>query len=147
MRSKSFLSVLTSILMLGTTTDRASAEPASWELISKIEITEIEKTDRWEVTKTYPAELRDMADSFRIRGYYVPVKALAFVQSFLLVADPADCPFCGNGGYGLSLEVHVRKAMPDLPEGTDITVEGRLELLDSDDTYQAVILRDAQLLP
>lgn len=145
MRSKSFLTVLASILTLGITTD-AGAEPAAWELISKIEITEVEKDDQWQVKKSYPDALRAQADSFRIRGFYVPVEAQAYVKSFLLVPDPADCPFCGNGGYGLSLEVHVSKAMPDMAEGTDITVEGRLELVESDETYQAVILRDARLV-
>lgn len=145
MRSKFFQAVLGSILTLVITT-KAQAEPAAWELISKIEITEVETAERWLVKKSYPDALRAQADSFRIRGFYVPVEAQAYVKSFLLVPDPADCPFCGNGGYGLSLEVHVSQPMPDMAEGTNITIEGRLELVDSDETYQAVILREARLL-
>lgn len=145
MKSKFFQAVLGSILTLAITTE-AQAEPPAWELISKIEITEVETKDRWLVKKAYPDALRAQADNFRIRGFYVPVEAQAYVKSFLLVPDPADCPFCGNGGYGLSLEVHMRQSMPDMAEGTDITIEGRLELVDSDETYQAVILREARLL-
>ena len=145
MRSRFFQAALGSILTLGITTS-VWAEPAAWELISKIEIKEIETESRWLVKKSYPEALRAQADSFQIRGFYVPVEAQAYVKSFLLVPDPADCPFCGNGGYGLSLEVHVSKPMPDIAEGTDITVAGRLELVDSDETYQAVILREARLV-
>ena len=145
MRSKFFQAARASILTLGITTS-AGAEPASWELISKIEIEEVETASRWLVKKTYPEGLRAQADSCRIRGFYVPVEAQAYVKSFLLVPDPADCPFCGNGGYGLTLEVHMERSMPDMAEGTEIAVQGRLELLESDETYQSVILREARLL-
>ncbi|MDF0599251.1 hypothetical protein P1J78_00770 [Psychromarinibacter sp. C21-152] len=137
--------VLASIL-----TPAIGIEPAragdGWDLLGAIEIRETEHNGRWAVEKTFPEALRAAKDGFRITGYYVPVQAQAYVRSFLLVPDPADCPFCGGGGYGPTLEVQMRKAMPDIAEGTQITVEGTLRLIDSDETYQSAILTEGVLL-
>lgn len=122
----------------------AVAEP--WDLITAIEYEETETTTTWSVTKTIPAELRAMADDFEITGYYVPVEAQAYVSSFLLVPDPADCPFCGENGYGPSLEVKMKRPMPDVPEATKITVRGTLHIDDSPETYRAVYVTDGLLI-
>lgn len=117
-----------------------------WDLITGIEYQETETADSWAVTKTYPDGLRDMAQDFRITGYYVPVEAQAYVSTFLLVPDPADCPFCGSSGYGPSLEVTMKRPMPDVPEATRISVRGTLKFDDSTETYRAVFLTDAVLI-
>lgn len=145
MRSTFLPLALASILTLGTSTDPSGAEEG-WDLLGAIEIRETEANGRWAVEKTFPDALLAKTDSFEITGYYVPVEAQAYVRSFLLVPDPADCPFCGNGGYGPTLEVQMRKAMPDIAEGTLITIRGTLRLIDSDETYQSAILTEGVLL-
>ncbi|KUF11782.1 hypothetical protein [Pseudoponticoccus marisrubri] len=131
-------------LALGLLAGPALSNP--WDLIQQIGYKETEANGRWRVEKTIPPELRAMAPDFRITGYYVPVQAQARVTQFLLVPDPADCPFCGESGYGPTLEVTARRAMPDMPEGTRITLKGRLAIDDSDTTYRAVMLENAVLV-
>lgn len=121
-----------------------AAEP--WELITSIGYEESEADGEWKVTKTIPDALRTQADSFTITGYYVPVEAQAYVSQFLIVPDPADCPFCGSNGYGPTLEVHVTTPMPDLAEASEVTVSGKLNFDESTETYRAVYLTDATLL-
>lgn len=121
----------------------AAQEP--WDLIRGIEISENETNGTWIVEKSYPAGLQDQAE-FSIRGFYVPVQAQGYVTQFLLVPDPDDCPFCGSSGYGISLEVHMRQPVPDMEEGTELAVRGRVDLVESPETYQAIVLRDAALL-
>ncbi len=145
MKSTFLRLALASILTQAISTEPAGAEDG-WDLLGAIELRETETNGRWAVEKTFPDALRATADSFRITGYYVPVQAQAYVRSFLLVPDPADCPFCGSGGYGPTLEVQMRKAMPDIPEGSRITVEGTLRLIDSDETFQSAILTEGVLL-
>lgn len=122
----------------------AAADP--WDLITAIAYTETETETEWKVEKTIPEALRAQADGFRITGYYVPVEAQGFVTQFLMVADPADCPFCGQNGYGPTLEVHMKRPMPDVPEATEITVTGQLNFDESTETYRAVYLTDAVLI-
>lgn len=120
------------------------AKPNLWDLIASVEFQEVKKDGRWTVEKTFPAGLR--AGEVEVTGYFVPVMAQAYIRSFLLVPDPADCPFCGSSGYGPSLEVHMRKSMPDMAEGSRIRIRGRLHLIESGDTYDAVLVTDAILL-
>lgn len=122
----------------------AAADP--WDLITAIEYKETETATSWSVKKTIPKALKAMADDFEITGYYVPVEAQAFVRTFLLVPDPADCPFCGTNGYGPTLEVTMKRPMPDVPEATQITVHGRLNFDDSPETYRAVYLTGGALV-
>ncbi|WP_172299927.1 hypothetical protein [Pseudoruegeria sp. HB172150] len=124
----------------------ASLAAGPWDLLGSVEIRETEKNGRWAVEKTFPEELKAAADGFTVTGFYVPIEAQAYVRSYLLVADPADCPFCGSNGYGPTLEVHMRRPMPDIAEGTQITVRGRLNFLLSEDTYQSVIMTEGELL-
>ncbi|MBT54554.1 MAG: hypothetical protein CMF72_14305 [Mameliella sp.] len=127
----------------------ATAPPAlanPWNLIEAIEYKETETETSWSVAKIIPDDLRAMADSFEITGYYVPVEAQAYVSSFLLVPDPADCPFCGENGYGPSLEVKMKRAVPDMPEATKITLRGTLHIDNSPETYRAVYVTEGVLI-
>ena len=117
-----------------------------WDLIQAIEYEETETETSWSVKKTIPEGLRAQADEFEITGYYVPVEAQAYVSSFLLVPDPADCPFCGENGYGPSLEVKMKRPMPDVPEATRITIRGTLHIDDSSETYRAVYVTEGLLV-
>ncbi len=96
------------------------------------------------VAKTFPPALIAAAEQFEISGYVVPLVAEPYLKTFLLVPDPADCPFCGGGGYGPSLEVEMKRALPDVPEGTYVVLNGRLELDRSPETYDLFRLIDAE---
>lgn len=124
-----------------------TADPeAPWRLLNTAEFEEIINGDDWRVKKTIPPELRAAARDFQITGFFVPVLAQGEVTEFLLVEDPADCPFCGNGGYGPVLEVHAKRPMPDMGEFTEITLRGQLEFNMSPETLQLFRLKDAILL-
>ena len=117
-----------------------------WELITAISYKESETGGEWKVEKLIPDALRAQTQGFTITGYYVPVEAQAYVSQFLIVPDPADCPFCGSNGYGPTLEVFMKSPMEDVPEATELTVSGTLNFDESTETYRAVFLTDAELV-
>ena len=133
--------------MLATLTSPALAGDP-WELIAGVEYREEIDGDEWRVVKMLPAQLIEATKApFTVTGYYVPIEAQAYVTNFLLVPDPADCPFCGSSGIGVLLEVFASEPMPDLPEGTEMTMTGTLEMVEDPYTYQAVKLVDARPVP
>jgi len=134
--------VLLSILTLVTTTE-AIGQDAGWELLSSVRISEEGSGLNWRAVKVFPEAVRAATDGFEITGYAIPIVPEAYVETFLLVADPADCPFCGNSGYGPVLEVHLKRPLGDLVEFDEITVTGQLELIDDPETFQAFRLLDA----
>ena len=138
-------SILTLVTLTSLVAVPVWADPDNWELLAGIEITETEEAGQWMVEKSIPAALTASADMFTISGYAVPIEAQAYIGSFLLVPDPDNCPFCGNSGYGPSLEVTLKRPLPALAEGTAVNVTGRLEFDLSPETYQTVRLRDALL--
>lgn len=118
----------------------------NWQLLGSVEIKEIITGDQWRVEKTFPPALKGAAKDFEIEGFFVPVLAEGEIRQFLLVEDPADCPFCGNGGYGPVLEVHTRRPVPDMPEFTVMTVKGQLEFVEDPETMQLFKLTEARIL-
>ena len=134
------------ILTLVTLTSPAlsAATPQGWDLLGAIEIGEEIDGDDWRAVKTFPASVRDRTEDFRISGYVVPVEAEPYITTFLLVKDPADCPFCGTASDAPVIEVHLSKPLPDMPEFAEITVEGDLEFVEDPFTLQAAIMRDAR---
>ena len=118
-------------------------EVQGWDLLAGAGVSEAGAGADLRLVKTFPPELVAAAEDFTISGYLVPVLAEPFIDSFLLVPDPADCPFCGNGGYGPSLEVDMKRALPDLPEGTYLALQGRLQLNHDSDSYDLFRLIDA----
>ncbi len=136
------------ICLTAVCADPALADPQAdpWTLITAIEYEETETATTWAVKKTIPEALRAQASDFEITGYYVPVEAQAFVTTYLLVPDPADCPFCGTNGYGPTLEVSMKRPMPDVPEATEITVRGKLNFDESTETYRVVFLTGGVLV-
>lgn len=117
-----------------------------WDLLRLVTITEVVEDDHWRADKEFPQALLNATDDFVIEGFYVPIVPQAYVTSFLLVEDPADCPFCGWNSYGPSLEVAMKSPMPDLQEFTHIAIQGQLELIEDPETYMAYRLHDAVLL-
>ena len=133
---------LLSILTLGITTE-VNADEAAWALLTSVEIVEEGDDANWRAVKTFPDPLRAAAEDFTITGYVVPVLAEPYIQTFMLVSDPADCPFCGSNGYGPVLEVHLKRPIGDLVEFTEMTVRGQRELIEDPETYQAFRLIEA----
>lgn len=132
------------LIALALLSQPAMANP--WDLITGISYKETETETSWSVEKTIPEELRAQAGEFTITGFYVPVEAQAQVTQFLLVPDPADCPFCGTNGYGPTLEVQMSRPVPDMAEATEVTVTGTLNFDESPETYRAVFLTEGALV-
>lgn len=143
---RSFLPTRALILTLVTLTSPAVAAdtPLGWDLLSTIEIREEIDGDDWRAVKTFPDAVRDSATGFRVTGYFVPVEAEPYISTFLLVKDPANCPFCGTATDAPVIEVHMAAPLPDMPEFSKITLEGDLEFVEDPYTLQAVIMRDAR---
>lgn len=128
----------------------AGAEPppvdpqAAWDLLRTAEVREEGEGAEWRAVKTVPDSLRAAAEAFTVTGYLVPIMAEAELTTFLLVEQPENCPFCGNGGYGPVLEVTMRTPLPDLPEFTEITLQGLLSFNEDPFTFQLYRLEDAR---
>ncbi|MGR3492105.1 MAG: hypothetical protein ACU0DW_08605 [Shimia sp.] len=117
---------------------------APWNLLGEGTFTETLKGDIYRVDKEFPAGLAD-GQAMTIQGYVVPIQAQAYITSFLLVQDPADCPYCGTGdGYAPTLEVLLKRAAPDIPEFSQVTVTGTLEFVTDTETWQLFRLTDAR---
>ena len=99
--------------------------------------------DTYAAIKTFPPALIARQDDFEITGFVVPITAEPFIQTFILVEDPANCPFCGGSGYGPVLEVQLKRPIGTLTEFTELTVEGRLELIEDPETFQSYRMVDA----
>ena len=135
------------ILTLATLTDPAlaAASAQGWDLLEATEIREEIDGDDWRAVKTFPDAVRDNATGFRVTGYVVPVQAQPYITTFLLVKDPANCPFCGTATDAPVIEVHMAAPLPDMPEFSEITIEGDLEFVEDPYTLQAVIMHDARV--
>lgn len=120
---------------------QASGDP--WGLLAAVEVEEVIEGESYAALKTYPPALIAAQDSFEITGYVVPITAEPFISTFMLVEDPANCPFCGGSGYGPVLEVQLKRPIGTLREFTEITVEGRIELIEDPETFQSYRLVDA----
>ncbi len=120
---------------------------AQWRLLAEVEIEEHVEDGIWTAEKRFPDALLAAREGFEIEGYLVPITPEAFIETFLLVEDPADCPFCGSSGYGPALEVELRHPLRDLPEFSRIRVRGELQTIEDPETYQALRLVDAITLP
>jgi hypothetical protein len=121
--------------------------PDAWHLLSQIETVEHETETSWHVTKRYPAEIADGADDFEISGYLVPVGWEAETRDWMLVSDLGQCPFCGSGDHGTSIEVRLADPMPVTEESQRMTLRGALHLVRDPGTMQAVVMIDAVPLP
>jgi len=115
-------------------------------LLDTVQIKEVMSGNQWRAEKTFSDGLRAATDGFTIEGYYLPIEAQGYISSFLLIRDPADCPFCGLSGYGPSLEVTLKRPMRDRAPYSKITLRGDLELIDDPETYMAYRLIDAAVL-
>lgn len=132
---------------IGTSSDPVvpADRDAAWNLLNLATVTDVVEGDVWKAVKEFPDELRDATSGFTVQGYLVPIVAEAELSRFILIQDSLGCPFCGSS-YGPILDVELAKAIPALPEFTEITVVGELDLIDDPDTYQMFVLREARAL-
>ncbi|MEM6464860.1 MAG: hypothetical protein AAF724_23415, partial [Pseudomonadota bacterium] len=89
-----------------------------WQLLASIETYDISDDIVPNMIKTFPPDLRAAADGFAIEGYLMRFAAEPYLQEFLLLPDPPECPYCGGAGYGPFLEVIMREPLDDLPNYT-----------------------------
>ena len=120
-------------------------EPA-WELLASIQIEDTSDDILPHMIKTFPKPVRDAAEEFVIEGYLIRFVAEPYLQEFMIVPDPPECPFCGGAGYGPYLEVNTRQPLDDLPDYTKLSLIGQLEFIEDPTVYDAVKLVDAVLL-
>jgi len=126
----------------------AAADPAAaWRLLDRAVAEPRVAGDRLLFDKTFPDDLRAAAEDFAVEGFFVPVLAEPYIETFLLVETPANCPFCGDGGYAPVLEVYLKTPMQDRAEFSLIAVTGRLEFVNDPETLQMFRLVDARLRP
>ena len=136
-----------SILTLAITTNaHALDDQDGWSLLRLAEIHEEGLDEDWRAVKHFPPELRAAADEFEVDGFVVPVLPEPYLKQFLLVEQPDNCPFCGNGGYGPVIEVEMKRPLPDLPEFTRGVISGTLEFNEDPETFQMFRLVDAVLI-
>ncbi|MEM7489845.1 MAG: hypothetical protein AAF390_12065 [Pseudomonadota bacterium] len=117
-----------------------------WHLLGQIEVIEHETETSWSVTKRFPAQLEGGADTFEISGYLIPVGWEEETRDFMLVSDLGQCPFCGSGDHGTSIEVRLADPLPVTEESRHATLRGALHTVTDPQTMQAVIMTDAVLL-
>jgi hypothetical protein len=142
----------TSIATLATTISLCAAAALgdapfdNWKLLNAVKVKEVVQNNVWVAVKEYPDALLAQTDPFTIEGFYLPIEAQGYVSTFLLIRDPAECPFCGDGGYGPSLEVTLKRPLKDKEPYSRIVLEGTLDLIDEPETFMAYRLLDAKVL-
>ncbi|MGR3435904.1 MAG: hypothetical protein ACU0CO_13610 [Shimia sp.] len=145
------------ILTLATTTSLAFGlgaqaangyDPdAAWNELMDATFQEVIDGDFYAVLKDFPAAHQGGVDDFRIQGFVVPIEAQGRIGSFLLVQDPANCPFCGTGdSLAPVLEVLLKRRVPDIAEFTEVRVTGTLTPVVDPETWQLYRLTDARIV-
>ena len=125
----------------------ANAEATSaWDLIKAIEIEEIISEDNYEVRKTFPAGLEEQGTGIEITGYAFPMLPGETIRELILVSDMGLCPLCGEGDHGANLQVTLAEPITTFDESMRITLKGNLEAITDPETWQAAILKDAQII-
>ncbi|CUH64129.1 hypothetical protein TG4357_01094 [Thalassovita gelatinovora] len=124
----------------------ASAQPDAWHLLNQIGIEEIITDTSYEVRKTYPAGLEQGSRNFEITGYAAPMIPGETVRDLIMVSDMGLCPLCGGSDHGANLQITLADPIAMTDDSVRITVRGTLNRIDDPETWQAVILQDAQIV-
>ncbi|WP_425098817.1 hypothetical protein [Tropicibacter sp. S64] len=125
----------------------ASAQPDTWALLGQIEIDEVITDSSYSVTKRYPAALGEDPQVVTITGYAAPALPGDMVRELMLVADMGSCPFCGSPDHGAALMVTLAEPVAFTDETRRLTLRGTLKRVEDPETWQAVVLEDAAILP
>ena len=133
------------VITKGVEPPRGHNTPA-WELITSIEAVDTSDDILPNVVKTFPDALRTGTHDFEIEGYLMRFVSEPYLQDFILLPDPPECPFCGSSGYGPYLEVRMQTPLEDLPNYTKLRVRGTLELIEDPTVYETTRLVDGILI-
>lgn len=117
-----------------------------WDLIGQITIDEVVSEDSYEVRKSYPSGLAEQDQEVEITGYVAPLMPGESLRELIMVSDMGFCPFCGDPDHGASLQVSLLDSVDMIDETQRITIKGTLSRVNDPETWQAVVLRDAQIL-
>ncbi|PRY95044.1 hypothetical protein BCF33_0656 [Hasllibacter halocynthiae] len=113
----------------------------AWHVLDRITFDEVATEDSYAVHKTFPAEIADGAPAFEVSGYAVPMDLEG--REFMLVSDLAECPFCGAGDHGVTVNVSMAEPMPGIDASQRVVLRGALIPVHDPETWQSVILTDA----
>ena len=122
------------------------AELAPWALLASVEIEEVIDGDSYEVRKSFPEQLQDGIQGFRISGYAMPMEAGDAVRQVMLVSDMGNCPFCGSADHSVTLMVELDEPMSTFDEGLRLSVVGDLEAVTDPETWQSAVMRRARVV-
>ena len=132
---------------LGTTTcTLAHADTDAWSLLEQIQIEEIVTETTYEVKKTFPEQMEEQGAGIEISGYAFPMLPGETIRELILVSDMGLCPLCGNGDHGANLQVTLAEPITTFDETKRITLKGNLKAVTDPETWQAAILKDAQII-
>lgn len=133
--------------IFGATATAAAAQPEdAWHLLNQIGIEEIVTETSYEVRKTYPAGIENGVQGFEITGYAAPMIPGDMVRDLILVSYMGLCPLCGSADHGANLQVTLAQPVAMTDEMQRITLRGTLNRVDDPETWQAVILQDAEIV-
>lgn len=125
----------------------ALAQPGDiWDLIGQIQIDELVTEDSYEVRKSFPAGISETDQEIEISGYVAPMFPGEQVRELIMVSDMGFCPFCGDPDHGASLQVSLADPIGMIDEGQRITLRGQLSRVNDPETWQAVVLKGAQVV-
>lgn len=130
----------------GTTATLATAETDAWTLLEQISIEEIVTETDYEVKKTFPAGMEEKGQGIEISGYAFPMLPGETIRELILVSDMGLCPLCGSGDHGANLQVTLAEPITMIDETKRITLRGNLRAVTDPETWQAAILKDAQIV-
>lgn len=128
-------------------TSLSAAESDAWSLLKQIEITEHVTETEYEVRKKFPSALAEGREvEIEITGYATPAMPGDMIQDLLMVSDMGLCPFCGSLDHGGSLLVSLANPVPVIDDQTRLTLRGTLSPVTDPETWQSVILKNAQIV-
>ncbi|QGX98840.1 hypothetical protein EI983_11375 [Roseovarius faecimaris] len=128
-------------------TTLSAAEPDAWSLLKEIEITEHVTETEYEVRKSYPPALAEGREiEIEITGYATPALPGEMIQDLLMVSDMGLCPFCGSLEHGATLAVSLAEPIPVIDDQTRLTLRGTLSPVTDPETWQSVVLKNAQII-
>jgi hypothetical protein len=138
-------SVGTAVVALGSAAHADTLDV--WQLLDEIAIEEIVTETTYEVRKSYPAALTEGREvEVEITGYATPSLPGETIRELLLVSDMGLCPFCGSLDHGATLVVSLNDAIPTIEDSTRLTLKGTLAPVDDPETWQSVVLKNAQIV-
>ncbi len=115
----------------------------SWELLSTTIEETVELEDGTWILPEFPEAVASLNDTeITIAGFMMPLQNSEKQSHFLLMAYPPDCPFCMSAGPRYLMEVMAPDAIPF--NYNTLTLTGRLELLEKDETGLFFRLHDAR---